>query len=82
VNAMDAEDVEPYAMTIPKMYAWGRIQDLDPVQVMERTDEALWLRFQGYEEIWAMSWGEYAKDTLKGWLVFDAQDLEEWGPAL
>lgn len=61
----------------PKLYAHGTCTcgcvENESVQVMERTDEALWLRFEGQQDVWPLGWAA----VLSGRFVqFDASDLE------
>ena len=48
---------------IPKMYAHGTTLaacvDQEEIIVMERTDEAVWLRFDGQEMVWPLGWAAF-----------------------
>ena len=48
---------------VPKLYAHGETiatcVDHEGITVMERTDEALWLKFDGQEKVWPLGWAAY-----------------------
>jgi hypothetical protein len=63
---------------IPKMYAHGTTLaacvDQEEIIVMERTDEAVWLRFVGEDAVWPLGWAAF----LSGRFVqFNDEDMED-----
>lgn len=63
---------------IPKLYTHGEaIADCvghEGITVMERTDEALWLRFDGAEGVWPLGWAAYFSGRF---VSFPPDALEE-----
>lgn len=63
---------------IPKNYVHGQTLAAcaadEDVIVMERTDEALWLRFTDQEAIWPLGWAAYFSGRF---VQFDEADMED-----
>lgn len=67
-------------MIVPKLYSYINVRYLDRVQVMDRTHHALWLRFEGDEDVFQLAWPEYQHHYHKGNIEIPAGDREEWTP--
>ena len=63
---------------IPKLYKHGKAVcdciENDEVIVMERSDEGLWLRFAGQDDVWALGWAAFFSGRF---IQFDDADMED-----